>query len=315
MRFLVLGANGQLGSAITRTAAAGGHEVHAVVRDTGKIERLSHLGHIHLHGVTVYDNQVLAGLIAEVEPDAVVHAAFPSCGFGADSQSRSELVHTGLGLALAVTEAVRQSGFNGNFITIGSALAYGPSQDPHQEADPPKPVTFRGAVKAAESLLVSQFAQQANCSVIELCVFTAYGPWEESRRLIPTLMRAALSGETVSLAPQPHYRDRVFLDDVAAACLVAAAGKWTSHSKFNICTGRITGIHEIAELVQKITGQSLIRDRDYIGLDKYGDPRPLAVPASQSRGFPWVPAHDLESGLERTWEWACSDDGRKYLLN
>ena len=117
---------------------------------------------------------------------------------------------------LAVLEGARAAGFGGRIVWIGSALAIdrtGGTRAPH----------FRGAVKAAESLLAAQLAAQLGLALSEVRVFTGYGPFEQAQRLVPSLLRAALSGTRVPLAATPAHRDWIHYEDIARLCLAVAS--------------------------------------------------------------------------------------------
>jgi hypothetical protein len=81
-----------------------------------------------------------------------------------------------------------------------------------------------------------------------------------------------------------------------------------------VCSGRLHSNHDVARLVERISGRKIVDAGIYAEPDAYGDPRPLGVPPKPEEGFIWQAQHDLESGLKAYWEWAASEAGRRYLL-
>ena len=72
--------------------------------------------------------------------------------------------------------------------------------------------------------------------VVNLRLYSVYGPYEDSSRLIPTLALKGLAHQLPPLASPDTARDFVHVDDVVAA-FVAAAGKMgpqTAGKSFNI---------------------------------------------------------------------------------
>jgi nucleoside-diphosphate-sugar epimerase len=314
MRILVLGAAGVIGSAVVRQSTQNGHETHALVRGDAVAERLVPASpHARLHRLDLLDRAGLTHLIASLDPDAIVHAAFPPL-WGRDPASRERLVSEGLGLGVALSEALRARRFTGALVLLGSATVYGPAPRAHDPGDRLAPNTFRGVIKAAEALLLAQCASEIGFRLAELRVFTAYGPWEQRERLVPSLMRAALTGSLISLTARPHARDWIHVADVARACLVAAQSASSSSAVHNLCTGRTLDTHQLARETERITGRALVRDHAYPERDAYGNEHPLGVPPTDRAAFDWTPRYSLADGLAQTWDWARSAAGRRYLL-
>jgi nucleoside-diphosphate-sugar epimerase len=130
-----------------------------------------------------------------VQPSVVVAAAFPPGHATVDADRRA---HGSQMLAnlFALFEAIRARSGELRLVLVGSAAAYGHGGGPSDPGQALLPRTFRGALKAAESLLTRQLAEEAGIPLVELRVFTAYGPYEQRERLL-RLMRAWL-GERAS---------------------------------------------------------------------------------------------------------------------
>ena len=314
MRLLVLGAAGVVGSAVVREALQHGHEVHVLVRsetDTARLVQCENAVTWHRHDLE--DVVSLASLIDRHAPHAIVQAAFPA-GHPRTPDARYQIMQRALRSSLNVVEALRSVAFEGAVVYLGSAMAYGSTGVPHHPSARLEPSSFRGAVKAAESLLFSQFAHEARCALTELRLFTVYGPWEQRERLLPRLFVAALTKERVPLTREPHQRDWVYVDDVARACLQACERPEGGAAIYNVCSGQLHHTHEVARLLERITGRELIADELFEHADEYRDPFPLGVLPRREDGFEWHPAFDLDAGLRAYWQWAQGGTGQRYLL-
>ena len=314
MSVLVLGAAGMVGSAVVREAVRCNLEVHALVRPGTETSRLNRcLDSIALHWHDLNDGNALHDVLDEVAPNVIVQAAFPSISAPRDPTSRRHFLQ-GLDFTTSLLEAMRATEFDGRLVLPGSAMCYGPSATLHRVSDPLQPSSFRGAVKAAESLLGAQFARETNTAVTELRIFTAYGPWEQPDRLLPSLFAAALTGGRVRLTAGSHLRDWVYVEDVARAFIMAGERSTAGPEVFNVCSGQLYGTHEVARMVEAATGRALISHRIYHKADQYGDPSPRGIPSGRDDSFPWAPEYGLEAGLRAQWEWAQSEAGRAWLL-
>jgi len=315
MRLLIIGAAGMLGAVISRAALRQGHEVHGLLRPTSDDRRLADLHQgVLTHRIEPADYQALISLIERLSPNAIVHAAFPT-GVAAGYEARARTLHDGLSTTLCLLDALRTVSFDGSFVYLGSAMSYGREARPSHPSDPMKPITFRGVVKAAESLMISQFGQDSRCIVTELRVFTAFGPWQQRERFLPRLLIAALTDSRVQLTATPHFRDWIYVDDIAEACLQACRRTVPGAAVFNVCSGQLKSNHELARAVETMTRRQLIDETPYPASGLYGISGPVGALPPPAEGFSWQPHYDLLSGLAATWDWANSPSGRAYLLS
>ena len=315
MRLLVLGAGGALGSAAARKAVRYGHEVHALLRPATDNRRIACCEEaLVCHRFDLEDCATITTLLERLLPQAIVHAAFPGGNPHTPEGCASMLQH-GLNASLSLLEALRRVRFDGSLVYLGSSTSYGPTKNPHHPSDPMQPTTFRGVVKAAESLMIGQFARDTQCAVTELRVFSAYGPWLQRERLVSRLLIAALGGERVRLTAKPYFRNWVYVEDIAEACLRACYRTARGAAVFNVCSREIHSNYDVARALEILTGRTLVHSDPYQEQDAYGDPTPFGVPPQPDEGFDWRASYDLARGMEEFWAWATSNAGSSYLLS
>lgn len=312
-RLLITGAGGFVGSWIARAAVRENFEVHGLVRPGHPAKRLRDCGGaIALHEADLGDAGCVTELLTRLRPELVVHAAFPA-RHAVDEATRRAMLASGVGGAVNLLEAIRTAGSVENFVHVGSAMVYGPSSHPHSAKDLLAPVNFRGACKAAVSILCRQFSAECKTKCAEVRIFSAYGPWEQPERLLPQLMRAALNGTTVRLSAQARLRNWIYVEDTAEACLAALSHVGSSLQVFNACTDEVISNHALASLAEDITGRALVGGFDYPELEKYGDENPRGILPGPTDGTNWRPRHRLAEGLKKTWCWAQTIEGRRHL--
>jgi nucleoside-diphosphate-sugar epimerase len=308
---LIIGGSGAIGSAIARHADAAGIETHVGVRAACDPDRLSQHPHIARHRLDVTDPSSVERLLRTLRPDWVVMAAFPRAGHAPDPESRRTLL---LGMCdglLGLLEGAQAAGFQEPMTWIGSAMVYGGGPVPLRTDAALRPRTFRGAVKAAESLLAAQLAAQFGIALTRIRVFTGYGPYEQRERFISTLLRAGLTDGRVRIAQRPGQRDWIHYDDIARACLAVATRR--QPGLFNACTGHLYDTRSVASLLEGIVGKPLLAQDPYPQEDPYGDIAPGVV-SDPLDGLDWAPRISLAEGLQCSWDWARSTQGRAYLL-
>ncbi|HKC25973.1 MAG TPA: NAD(P)-dependent oxidoreductase, partial [Thermoanaerobaculia bacterium] len=233
-----------------------------------------------------------------------LHAAFP---FG-HPRSRAERLRTMQGGVLGtfnVLEAVSAAGA-ARVVHFGSSLEYGPRSGPLAESEPLTPSTWRGAAKAASALLALQAARSLGVELIVLRPFSVYGPWENPRRLVPALIRAALTGEEVSLVPGPRH-DFVFIDDVVEAALAALTATLPNGEAFNLGTGIERRNEDVAALVEEVCDAKLRIRSDHPGSPADAEHWVADVEKS-ARLLGWRARTSLRDGLAKTVKWQRARD-------
>jgi NAD-dependent epimerase/dehydratase family protein len=131
MRLLVLGAGGVIGSAVARESVTRGHDVHGLLRPSTSAERLHACNDIltcHRHDLE--DIAALSALIGRIEPQAIVHAAFPA-GHARTHETRLQMLQHGLIGSLSLLEALSRARSRANLVYLGSAISYGATGIPH----------------------------------------------------------------------------------------------------------------------------------------------------------------------------------------
>lgn len=134
------------------------------------------------------------------------------------------------------------------------------------------------------------------------------------RNVTPTFIFKSLMGEALPLDNGGNAsRDFIFVEDMARG-LMAASAKGEPGGVYNLASGRETSIRELAETINKITGNKTpvdlkpARDWDRSGR-RFGDP-------SKSRKELGFEAKvEIEEGLERTIAWTRDnmDDIRRCM--
>lgn len=249
-RVLITGATGFVGANLLRRLIADGHEVHALVRPGASRWRLEEVQQSFVLRTGDLDDQAaLARLVQSVQPNWIFHLAAAS----ADSRiyDRETTYVTNLDGTLNLLAACAGVKIEA-FVHAGSSSEYGIHPHPCSEQEVLRPITDYGVAKAAASLACLRWARRELPAVV-LRLYSVYGPWEDPQRLIPCLVRAALSSSLPPLASPDNVHDFVFVDDVISA-LIQAADKASElrGEIFNIGTGRQTSLRELVAEVQSL---------------------------------------------------------------
>ena len=231
-----------------------------------------------------------------IRPDTCFHFAWYAVP-GRYWQSRENLRSLEASTALALRLADRGCR---RFVGIGTCAEYDIGADRLGEAAATNPKSLYAASKLAFRLLLEQIATAAGMHWLWARVFYQYGPQEDRRRLVPTVVRALLAGEPALLSSGEQARDFLHVDDVAAA--VGSAAGSELDGVVNIGSGEAVRIADLATRIGALLGRpELIR----LGARPNDAAEPPFVCADPTRlmSTGWRPTYNLQTGLADTIEW------------
>jgi len=301
-RALLTGGTGFVGANLARRLVALGHDVHLLVRPAHRPWRLAGLSErVHLHEADLADAAAVAAVAREAAAEWVFHlAAHGAYSFETDVQ---EIVRTNVVGTVNLLEAVRAVGFEA-FVNAGSSSEYGFQDHSPAEDERPEPNSDYAATKLAATQFCRQVARREGLHVVTLRLYSVYGPYEDPRRLLPTLIDRALSGTLPPLVSPGVARDFVYVDDVTDAFLRAAQGPRTDAGEtYNVGTGVQTTIQDAVEVARRLLDVS--EEPRWASLpNRSWDTERWVADARKIRNvLGWAPRHTFEEGFLRMAEW------------
>jgi dolichol-phosphate mannosyltransferase len=249
-RSLVTGAAGFIGAALARRLVARGDAVTCVAGPGSDPWRLDGLrDSAEVFELDLRDAETVGRAIGAARPELVFHLA----AHGAYSWQRSlpRMIDTNVAGTAHVAEAALDAGARA-VVNAGSSSEYGLKDHAPPEHELPEPNSAYAVTKASATLLGGWLARQRGAAITTLRLYSAYGPWEEPRRLMPALVAAGLERRLPPLADPAVARDFVYVEDVVDAFLLAAEhARPGAGSVYNIGSGRQTSLRELAEIARR----------------------------------------------------------------
>ena len=200
--------------------------------------------------------------------------------------------------SLALVRAFGEQGGQ-RFVGVGSSAEYDVAAGTcSEEATPIRPASLYGQCKAACWTATEAYASRYGFSAAWARVFLPYGPGDEPRRLIPSLLGALAAGTPVNVTDGSQVRDFIHVTDVAELLVRLLA---TSQAKgaFNAGTGRGIAVRQVIEWVaDHFHARELVR---FGARPQRNDEPPslIADMAKVERVLGWHAATSIEAGLER----------------
>ena len=132
--------------------------------------------------------------------------------------------------------------------------------------------------------------------------FNVFGPGQLSMYIIPQILRQIIAENQVVVRNGAVMRDMLFVDDCIDAVLRLAVTDQAANEVFNIGSGEIVSIAEIARQAIKVSGR---QDVKYTDLEQNIDYSPTAIMADIEKvtgAINWRPRVSLAEGLKRMWD-------------
>ena len=138
-------------------------------------------------------------------------------------------------------------------VNTGSSSEYGFKDHAPSEDELPEPNSHYSATKAAATLYCGFAARKHKVRIPTLRLYSAYGPYEEPARLLPTLILHGLRGTLPPLANPDIARDYISVDDIVDAYLLAATAPLTDlGAVYNVGTGVQTDLRQVVDIARKV---------------------------------------------------------------
>lgn len=299
---LVTGANGFVGANLTRRLLDEGHSVHAIVRPDSSRWRLDAIrDDVSVYEVDVRDPVALRRVVAEAHPDWTFHLA--AHGGSSWQTSMRDILETNVLGTLNVMEACLAHGLEA-FVHAGSSSEYGFIDRAATEETWIDPNSMYAVGKASATLLGRYLARSTESPIVTLRLYSVFGPWEHSNRLMPTLVIYGLEGKWPPLTRPTTARDFVYVDDVVDAfILVAASPARANGAVYNVGSGVQTTLQDVsmtAIRTLQIPSEpvwSTMPDRDWDTPVWVADHRRITA------ALGWRPKYTLDSGFRRLVDW------------
>jgi UDP-glucose 4-epimerase len=304
MRVLLTGATGFIGSHVARRFLAEGHTVAAIVRRQSSRWRL----HDIESGLDFIPGDInhiddWHGRIDQIGFDVCLHLAWDSTnGWSAPNAVDSAAS------SLRFVRAVLESGCK-RLVVAGSSFEYEAMDAPLTEDSPVRPQDLYGAAKHAVHLVAAQLARRNGASLAWLRIFNTYGPYDDERRLVPSIVRKLLRDESVATTAGEQIRDYTHVEDVASAIVKVAKSSYDG--PINIASGVAVSVSDVAVTTARLLGKA---EKLQLGILPYPPGEPMMNRADVRRlkqDIDWVPRYDLESGLAQTVRWLAEWYGQK----
>jgi GDP-L-fucose synthase len=298
MTVVIAGSTGLVGSTLTETFTAAGHEVIGLSRSV----------------VDLLDLEATKKIIQRIKPELVIDAAAKVGGIGANSSLPVEFLSDNLRIQSNLMEAAHAASVE-KFVFLGSSCIYPrdcsqPIKEEYLMTGPLESTNSAYAIaKIAGIELVNSYRKEYGAKWISLMPTNLYGPRDnfdlQASHVLPALIRRFVeavengSAKVVLWGSGSPRREFLHVNDLAQAVLKASE-KYDSSMHLNIGTGSDLTIKELAGKVAAAAGFTSEIEWDTSKPD--GTPQKV-LDVSKIKALGWEPTIRLEEGITSTITW------------
>ena len=312
MRFLVTGCAGFIGSTLTDSLLADGHEVVGIdcftdyydpARKRANLAGAREHDRFHLLELDLA-RDVLAGDLLEV--DGVFHQAAQAGVRASWGTEFATYTDCNVLATQRLLEALKlREGGAPPIVYASSSSVYGNAEArPTREDALPAPISPYGVTKLAAEHLVDTYRHEFDVRGTSLRYFTVYGPRQRPDMAFHKFVKAALENAPIGVYGDGHQsRDFTFIDDIVAANR-AAMDRLVAGDRggtYNLGGGSTVTVREVVDMLSEILGRDVEAS---FGETQPGDVRHTSADTTRAReALGFDPKVSLRDGLAREVEW------------
>ncbi|MGH8353647.1 MAG: NAD-dependent epimerase/dehydratase family protein [Pseudomonas sp.] len=295
---LLIGGTGFLGSALARTLAAAGREVHVLARSAEPGRRAG----VHYHRGAQDEAHIVTSLLRECR--TVVHLAANSTPGTPAATLLTEVEQSLLPTARLLDSMESTPPARLLFISSGGSLYGNPQHLPVGEQQGASPISCHAAGKVSLEAFFTTFAHGRNIPLAILRPSNLYGPRQPLRAgfgLVRTLLEKVKLGEPIVIRGDGSaVRDYLYIDDAVDACrrLIDTS---QAIGPYNAGSGSGVSIATLVRLCSEATGRTIPVIHQSA---PNTDVRAIVLDSSRlATETGWTATVSLQEGIAHTWHW------------
>ncbi len=309
MKLLVTGGAGFIGSHFVESCLHLGHEV-VVIDDFNdfyapSIKRANLLPvseHIQILEGDLRDGTLIASLISQTRPDAIVHLA-ARAGVRPSIQDPELYLDTNIKGTFHLLEAARRTGVS-RFIFASSSSVYGTLKTVPFREDMciNQTISPYAASKLAAEQLCSNYSHLYGMRCVCLRFFTVYGPRQRPDLAIHAFTRAILEGRTIrQFGDGSTRRDYTYVSDILQGMISSLSYDGPLCDVFNLGENETTSLSQLIDVLQNTLQRRAVIE---VLPEQPGDvPLTYADIAKARALLGYAPTTKISEGIPRFVEW------------
>jgi len=301
----VTGADGFIGSHLTRRLIEDGAKVHVFLKKGVDHARLQDIAsHLAVWEGDIRNFSTVVSCFKKIRPAFIFHLAALR-----NVARQPELLDELLDINLRGTVALLHAAFTELprlkcFINTGTCEEYGDGPVPFREKQREAPVSPYSASKVAATYYSQMMFSSFGLPVTTLRPFLTYGPYQDADMFIPALITHCLDHKDFPMTQGDQTREFNYVSDVIDAFMCAAYRfKACRGEIINVGNGREYKVFDVAQKIVKLMGNPIRLQRGAVPKRPGEAVRFFSDPKKAYILLQWKPLVSLDHGLKKTIAW------------
>ena len=302
---LITGASGFIGSNLLRRLIKKNISCNIIIRKKSNLWRINDLlksKYVKVHYGDLSNKKNTNKIIDKIKPKTVFHlATYGAYSFQSDEERAKKNI---LDNSINLFKACNKHNFK-IFINTGTNSEYGFKSKKMSETDILEPNSFYAVFKSAVTQYLRYISLKNKLPIVTVRPFHVYGPYEESSRLIPTLILNLINMKMITLVSPKISRDMLYIDDCVDLYIKIATNKNSYGAVYNMGSGKKITIKNIVEKAQKYTktNKTLKPKFNTMNNKTWDQEIWLSDMSLVKKQLKWKHKINLDSGIKKTYIW------------
>ena len=287
---MITGANGFIGINLTKKFVELGFSPLVLVRGkTIHNEILKLKNKVSIYVVDLSHAQKIKKIINSFKPDILIHLA--STNINDVTLTDKDHINININILLNLLDPLK--GSKTRIIYSGSVAKYEQKKLITENTQIIPPNSY-GLSKFMVSELAKKISNLYNLELIELVLFSPFGPYEREQRFIPYIVSKLIQKDELVIQNFYEKRDYVYISDVVNAFILACRKKIKQSISINICSGK--SINNL-KIVKTILSQMDLKKK-LTNLNKKSEINYNSKNVLAKKILNWEPKVSFKDGIE-----------------
>lgn len=184
-------------------------------------------------------------------------------------------------------------------INTGTCFEFGNQDKKVKEESVYEPWNLYAETKILAENLIDYYSKKG-INVLTLKLFPPFGIHDNHKKLIPYVIKSALSNKNIETSPGEQKWDYIYSKDIANAYKKAIDFDWKGHEKFIISNNRPIKLKEIINKILKLTNS---KSEVFFGAKNYRQNEIMYLHGDNSKAkelLDWEPQYNIDDALKET---------------
>ncbi|NQU99369.1 MAG: SDR family NAD(P)-dependent oxidoreductase [Parcubacteria group bacterium] len=301
---LVTGANGFIGSHLTRKLVSLGAKVNAFIGPNTSLWRIEDVkDKVGVYYVDITNFENVNTFIKKIKPVKIYHlAAYVDVTRFFDLIDK--MININLKGTTNVLRALKDSMCKFDcFINTGTCEEYGDNDVPFLETQRENPVSPYSGSKVCATYFCQMLYKTQKMRIVTVRPFLTYGPYQTNDMLIPSLIRKCILNEKFEMTGGEQSREFNYVSDIVDGYIKASITEKAIGEIINLGSGLEYEIKDVVNLIVSLTKTQIMPQ---IGKLPYRSGEAMHFYCSNQKArtlLGWQPKISLKEGLGKTIRW------------